>query len=193
MQGTQVQSLVQEDPMCLRATKPECHNSWAYMPRAHALQQEKPPQWEAHTPQHQHNEWFPAVCNYRKQWRPSAVKKKKTMSRRCQALWVIWRGRFVGQVCLLQRWGWTTICAISLPLSAGNTYLQDIYGEEICDLNTCVLDLRAWKAKTVTSLVVQWLGLCISTAGGMGVIPGWGTKILTCHVLWPKNRKKKKK
>jgi len=27
MQGTQVQSLVQEDPMCLRATKPECHNS----------------------------------------------------------------------------------------------------------------------------------------------------------------------
>ena len=44
----------------------------------------------------------------------------------------------MGQVCLLQRWGWTTICAVSLPLSGGNTYLQDIYGEEICDLNTCV-------------------------------------------------------
>ena len=27
------------------------------------------------------------------------------------------------------------------------------------------------------SLVVQWLGLCASTAGGQGSIPGWGTKI----------------
>ena len=27
------------------------------------------------------------------------------------------------------------------------------------------------------SLVVQWLRLCASTAGGMGSIPGWGTKI----------------
>ena len=29
-----------------------------------------------------------------------------------------------------------------------------------------------------TSLVVQWLGLCASTAGGIGPIPGWGTKPL---------------
>ena len=28
------------------------------------------------------------------------------------------------------------------------------------------------------SLVVQWLGLCASTAGGTGLIPGQGTKIL---------------
>ena len=28
-----------------------------------------------------------------------------------------------------------------------------------------------------SSLVVQWLGLHASTAGGMGSIPGWGTKI----------------
>ena len=27
------------------------------------------------------------------------------------------------------------------------------------------------------SLAVQWLGLRASTAGGMGSIPGWGTKI----------------
>ena len=25
--------------------------------------------------------------------------------------------------------------------------------------------------------MVQWLGLCVSTAGGTGSIPGWGTKI----------------
>ena len=29
-----------------------------------------------------------------------------------------------------------------------------------------------------TSLAVQWLKLCTSTAGGMGSIPGWETKIL---------------
>ena len=33
-----------------------------------------------------------------------------------------------------------------------------------------------------TSLVVQWLRLRASTAGGMGSIPGWGTKIL--HAVW---------
>lgn len=27
--------------------------------------------------------------------------------------------------------GWATICAISLPLSGGNTYLQDIY-DHVC-------------------------------------------------------------
>jgi len=30
-------------------------------------------------------------------------------------------------------------------------------------------------------LVVQWLRLCASTAGGVGLIPNWGTKIL--HVV----------
>ena len=84
MQGTQVRALVQEDLTCRGATKPvrhNCtlepvsHNYWAHvpqllsprattteahMPRARALQQEKPPQWEAHTPQ-----WSvaPARCN----------------------------------------------------------------------------------------------------------------------------------
>ena len=28
-----------------------------------------------------------------------------------------------------------------------------------------------------TSVVVQWLGLLILTAGGMGLIPGWGIKV----------------
>ena len=27
-------------------------------------------------------------------------------------------------------------------------------------------------------LVVQWLGLCTSSAGGLGLLPGWGTNIL---------------
>ena len=63
MQGTRVRALVQEDPTCLRATKPVRHNYWACAleplsnnywaraPRAHAPQQEKPLQWEAHAPQ----------------------------------------------------------------------------------------------------------------------------------------------
>ena len=68
MQGTKVQALVREDPTCREATKPVCHNNWACAlepashnywslrattteargPRARGLQQEKPPQGEAH-------------------------------------------------------------------------------------------------------------------------------------------------
>ena len=58
-QETQVQSLMQEDHICQRATKPVCHNYWAVLyspgaatpearvPKACALQQETPLQWEA--------------------------------------------------------------------------------------------------------------------------------------------------
>ena len=35
-----------------------------------------------------------------------------------------------------------------------------------------------------TSLVVQWLRLCASNAGGAGFITGQGTQIL--HAVWPK-------
>ena len=52
MQGTRVWSLVREDPTCCRATKPRvlqllslcAATTEACVPRAHALQQEKPPQ-----------------------------------------------------------------------------------------------------------------------------------------------------
>ena len=40
-----------------------------------------------------------------------------------------------------------------------------------------------------TSQVVQWLRLCASNAGGMGLIPGQGTKIL--HVTLCSQKKKK--
>ena len=46
VQGTQLWSLLREDSICCRATKTTGHNCWAC-----ALQQEKPLQWEAHTPQ----------------------------------------------------------------------------------------------------------------------------------------------
>ena len=67
IQGTQVQSLVQEDPIHHGATKPTCCNyrGRAYVPRSCALQQGKPLQWEAHPPQQRaapahHNERKPA-------------------------------------------------------------------------------------------------------------------------------------
>ena len=87
MQGTRVQALVQEDPTCRGATKPVHHNYWAcalepvshnywacvpqllslrattteaHMPRACALQQEKPLQWEARAPQ-----WRVAPASWR--------------------------------------------------------------------------------------------------------------------------------
>ena len=50
------------------------------------------------------------------------------------------------------------------------------------------------KQRERTSLVVQWLGLCTSTAGGTGSIPGWGTKILHASLggqKTPQNQKNK--
>ena len=41
-----------------------------------------------------------------------------------------------------------------------------------------------------TSLAVQWLRLCTSTAGGTGSIPGQGTKIP--HAMQCNQKKKKK-
>ena len=50
--GTQVPSLVREDPTCLRKAKPTCHSHWRSCAlEARAQWQEKPPPWEAHTPQ----------------------------------------------------------------------------------------------------------------------------------------------
>ena len=39
--------------------------------------------------------------------------------------------------------------------------------------------------KAGTSLVIQWIRLCASTAGGMGSIPGQVTDS-TCHTAQPK-------
>ena len=47
MQGTRVRALVWEDPTCRGTTGPVSHNCWACASGACALQQEKPPQWEA--------------------------------------------------------------------------------------------------------------------------------------------------
>ena len=37
--------------------------------------------------------------------------------------------------------------------------------------------------------MVQWLRICVSTAGGTGSIPGWGTKILACYMVQLKRKK----
>ena len=91
MQGIWVQALVREDPTCRGATKPVCQNYWACepqllspratttevrAPRARALKQEKPPQWEARSG----NESSPRLLQLEKaraqQRRPNAAKIK---------------------------------------------------------------------------------------------------------------------
>ena len=47
------------------------------------------------------------------------------------------------------------------------------------------VNIRNWLG---TSLVVQWLGLHTSTAGGTGLIPGLGSKIP--QATQPKKKKK---
>ena len=41
-----------------------------------------------------------------------------------------------------------------------------------------------------TILVVQWLRLCASSAGGMGSIPGWGTRVPTGSVAQLRKKEK---
>ena len=66
VQGTWIQSLVQEDPTCHRATKPTTTES--LHPRVCALQEEKPLQEETCAPQ------LEETCTQRQ--RPSTVKNK---------------------------------------------------------------------------------------------------------------------
>ena len=79
IQGTRVGSLAWEDPTFHGATKPLSHNYWARVPRARALQQEEPPQWEAHI---QQQRVAPHSLQLEKaqvqQQRPNAAKKKET-------------------------------------------------------------------------------------------------------------------
>ena len=42
------------------------------------------------------------------------------------------------------------------------------------------------KTEPGNSLVIQWLGFHASTAGGIGSVPGWGTKIPQCPVAQSK-------
>ena len=63
MPGTQVRSLVWEDPTCCGAAKPMRHNDWAHTP-----QQEKSLQWEARALQ------LEKACA--QQRRPNAAKNK---------------------------------------------------------------------------------------------------------------------
>ena len=58
----------------------------------------------------------------------------------------------------------------------------------VCMVCSLILN-KAVKKKSWEFPGVQWLGLQASTAGGMGSIPGWGTK--TLHVTWPKTNKAK--
>ena len=106
MQGTWVQALVQEDPTCHRATKPcapqllslrsrarepqllnpQAATTEACAPRVRAPQQEKPLQWEAHTPQ-----WRAAPLEATREspcaaTRPNTAKKNKKQNKQSWTL-----------------------------------------------------------------------------------------------------------
>ena len=62
-------------------------------------------------------------------------------------------------------------------------------GDKIVQSSNLETEVARKKTENVgTSLVVQWLRLLTSTSEGMGLIPGWGTKIL--HALWHSKKKK---
>ena len=77
------------------------------------------------------------------------------------------------------------LCATEDCLSCVQQPRTDFFGfllgnKKLGVVDTIMLQTRRLKFKRKypgTSLVVQGLGLCASTAGGTGLIPGPGTKI----------------
>ena len=70
-------------------------------------------------------------------------------------------------------------------LNANGTVLAPILGQIEFIARQGISCPRIKKKQTGTSLTVQWLRFCASTAEGVGSILGWGTKILhtTGHSL----------
>ena len=111
MQGTWVPALVWEDPTCRGATKPVCHNYWACTlePASHnywvhmpqllkparlepVLCNEKPPQWEARSPQ------LEKACA--QQRRPEAAKNKINKINKLKK-------RKRREVCIMKNFNWS--------------------------------------------------------------------------------------
>ena len=85
---------------------------------------------------------------------------------------------------------------MDLPLGRVRKQLQ-LLPQAVCDPNIWSFPTWGqWKKSCLknyhfeTSLVVQWLRLHPSTAGGINLIPGWGTKIP--HVVQSKNKTKQR-
>ena len=88
----------------------------------------------------------------------------------------------------------------------GSTYISSLSGKfKVAHLRGSKTQIRPGllclfystgilKSFCENSLVIQWLGLCPSSARGLGSIPGQGTKILQAtRSLQKKERKKEKK
>ena len=70
-----------------------------------------------------------------------------------------------------------------LPLCTG----LPLYWSPSIKFPHCCFYKLSKNLKTGTSLVIQWLRLHASTAGGMASVPGWRTKIP--HVTWGSQKK----
>ena len=66
------------------------------------------------------------------------------------------------------------------------SYLRNL---GICE-GKCLVHGHIETVTTGTSLVLQWLKLCASTAGRVGLIPGWVTN--SPYALGPQKKKRKK-
>ena len=146
MQGTWVQSLVQGDPTCPKATKPHVQTTEPTQPRACVSQQEEPLQWEAWALQLESGPCSPPSLEkaLSQQWRPSTaneLKKKVKQNRKYQgAPQVLWETFHAVCVCVC-------VC--------------------VC---TCACIGSSWATPSLLWITVKWLWSHSSTRCRVGCI-----------------------
>ena len=66
--------------------------------------------------------------------------------------------------------------------------LYDLYVQKFDEISIFRINCILKKNYIGPSSVVQWLRLCLSTAGGAGLDPWWGNSDPTYHMAWPENK-----
>ena len=84
--------------------------------------------------------------------------------------------------------GWDTEGMSLLLHSFNHSYIPRAQTEFTVWQVLCWVSNDSKASGTGTSLVVQWLILCASSAGDTSSIPGWGTKVLSSHGVQPKKK-----
>ena len=113
----------------------------------------------------------------------------------CLSLWYWYKMRYRSQLKIIMNRNLyllsaSNFCMLVISISHESFLIFKMSCKQI---QLCLADngIRHRSERSGTSLAVQWLRLCTSSAGGAGSIPGQGTRIL--HAAWYGQKRKTEK